>query len=207
MRAHRLALIVTCLGAPGFAAEKPVPPRFAPEIEDFVRAFKPGGHDLTGQARILPPAEALKAMKLPEGYAAELVASEPDIRQPIDLRFDERGRLWVVEFIQYPFPAGLTVTAYDQYIRAEFDRVPPPPPRHTRGADRITILEDRDGDGKFETRKTFLDGLNLATSVLPGDGGAWVLMPPYLLFYPDRDGDDVPDGDPEVHLEIGRAHV
>jgi mono/diheme cytochrome c family protein len=176
------------------------PPRFTPEVTEFVRNFKPGGQDLTGQARLLPPLDAMRAMKLPPGYAVELVASEPAVRQPIDLRFDERGRLWVVQYIQYPFPAGLTVTAYDQYIRAEFDRLPPPPPHHTRGADRITILEDRDSDGNFETTKTFLEGLNLATSVLPGDGGAWVLMSPYLLFYPDRDGDDAPDGDPEVHL-------
>ena len=196
----RLLAVSLIVAASCTGAETAKPPRFAPEIEDFVRNFKPGGQDLTGQGRILSPADALRAMRLPDGYAVELVASEPTIRQPIDLRFDERGRLWVVEFIQYPFPAGLTVTAYDQYIRAEFDRVPPPPPRHTRGADRITILEDRDGDGKYETRRTFLDGLNLATSVLPGDGGAWVLMPPYLLFYPDRDGDDVPDADPEVHL-------
>ncbi|MFM9032661.1 MAG: hypothetical protein ACKOTF_18695, partial [Opitutaceae bacterium] len=182
---------------PVFAAE---PPRFTPEVAEFVRNFKPGGQDLTGQARLLSPEEAVRAMKLPAGYAAELVASEPVIRQPIDLRFDERGRLWVVEYLQYPFPAGLTVTSYDQYIRAEFNRLPPPPPRHTRGADRISILEDRDGDGKFETHRVFVDGLNLATSVLPGDGGVWVLMSPYLLFYPDRDGDDVPDGDPEVHL-------
>ncbi|MFM7748947.1 MAG: PVC-type heme-binding CxxCH protein, partial [Opitutaceae bacterium] len=195
---------ITLLFAPLLLALPPVfvaePPRFTPEVAEFVRNFKPGGQDLTGQARLLSPEEAVRAMKLPAGYAAELVASEPVIRQPIDLRFDERGRLWVVEYLQYPFPAGLTVTSYDQYIRAEFNRVPPPPPRHTRGADRISILEDRDGDGKFEAHKVFVDGLNLATSVLPGDGGVWVLISPYLLFYPDRDGDDVPDGDPEVHL-------
>jgi putative membrane-bound dehydrogenase-like protein len=182
-------------GAP--AAE---PPRFTPELEDFVRHFKPGGQDFAGQARALPPEESVRRMQVPEGYAAELVASEPAVRQPIDLRFDARGRLWVVQYLQYPFPAGLTVTAYDQYIRAEFDRVPPPPPRHTRGADQISILEDRDGDGRFEIVKTFVDGLNLATSVLPDVDGVWVLMSPYLLFYPDRNGDDVPDGDPEVHL-------
>jgi putative membrane-bound dehydrogenase-like protein len=175
-------------------------PRFTPEISEFVRNFKPGGQDYNGQAKVLPPEESLRRMVLPEGYVAELVASEPQVRQPIDIRFDERGRLWVVQYLQYPFPAGLTVTAYDQYIRAEFDRVPLPPPRHVRGADKITILEDQDGDGKFETHKTFVDGLSLATSVLPGDGGVWVMMSPYLLFYPDRNGDDIPDGDPEVHL-------
>ena len=165
-----------------------------------MKSFKPGGQDFTGQAKVLPPAESLQRLVAAEGYAVELIASEPLIRQPIDLKFDARGRMWVVQYLQYPFPAGLTVTSYDQYIRAEFSQVPPPPPRGARGADFITILEDTAGDGKFANHKTFLSGLNLATSVLPGDGGAWVLNPPYLLFYPDKNGDDIPDGDPEVHL-------
>lgn len=182
------------------AADPASPPRFTPEVAELVKAYKPGGQDFAGTVTVPPPAAALAKLAPAEGYAVELVASEPVVRQPIDLKFDERGRLWVVQYLQYPFPAGLTVTDYDQYIRARFDRLPPAPPHHTRGADKITILEDRDGDGKFETHRTFLEGLNLATSVLPGDGGVWVMMSPYLLFYPDRDGDDVPDGDPEVHL-------
>lgn len=175
-------------------------PRFTPEVAELVKSYKPGGQDFSGQATVLAPEESLQRLVPAEGYAVELIASEPLIRQPIDLKFDDRGRLWVVQYLQYPFPAGLTVTSYDQYIRAEFNRVPSPPPRGVRGADVITILEDKDGDGKFETHKTFLDGLNLATSVLPGAGGVWVLNPPYLLFYPDKNGDDIPDGDPEVHL-------
>ena len=106
----------------------------------------------------------------------------------------------MVQYLQYPFPAGVKIVKYDRYLRAVFDKVPPPPPRHDRGADKITILEDKDGDGKFESHKDFLTGLNMATSVAVGRGGVWVLNPPYLLFYPDRNRDDVPDGDPEVHL-------
>ncbi len=195
-----LPSVILLAGAALASAQSTPPPRFTPEISEFVKNFKPGGQDFTGQAKVLSPAESTQRLVIADGYAAELVASEPVIRQPIDLKFDERGRLWVVQYLQYPFPAGLTVTAYDQYIRAEFNRVSPPPPNHFRGVDRITILEDRDGDGKFESHKTFLDGLNLATSVLPREGGVWVLMSPYLLFYPDKNGDDVPDGDPEVHL-------
>lgn len=181
-------------------AQPQTPPRFTPEVGEFVKRFKPGGQDFAGQATPLSAEESVRRFVLPDGYAAELVASEPVIRQPIDIRFDERGRLWVVEYLQYPFPAGITITSYDQYLRAEYDRIPPAPPNHTRGADKITILEDRDGDGKFETHKTFLDGLNMATSIALGKGGVWVLQSPHLLFYPDRNGDDVPDGDPEVHL-------
>jgi putative membrane-bound dehydrogenase-like protein len=173
---------------------------FTPEIAEFVKSFKTAGQDFGPEVRPVRPAAAAAQITMAGGYAIELVASEPAVRQPIDIRFDERGRLWVVQYLQYPFPAGVKITSYDQYIRAEFDRVTPPPPRHYRGADKITILEDRDGDGVFETAKDFVTGLNMATSVLPGNGGVWVMMSPYLLFYPDRNGDDVPDGDPEVHL-------
>ncbi|NBV86405.1 MAG: dehydrogenase, partial [Verrucomicrobia bacterium] len=100
----------------------------------------------------------------------------------------------------YPFPAGLKILKYDEYLRAVFDKVPEPPPNGTRGLDKITILEDKDGDGVYETQKDFVTGLNIATSVLPGHDGVWVLNPPYLLFYPDKNHDDVPDGDPEVRL-------
>ncbi len=173
---------------------------FTPAIEEFVKSFKPGGQDFTGQATTPSAAEALRQMVVPEDYRVDLIASEPGVRQPLDLHFDARGRLWVVQYLQYPFPAGSRVTAYDQYLRADYDRISPPPPHHVRGADRITILEDRDGDGTYESNRTFLDGLNLATSALPDTDGVWVLQSPYLLFYPDRNGDDVPDGDPEVHL-------
>src|SRR5262245_26441790 len=108
--------------------------------------------------------------------------------------------MWVVQYIQYPFPQGLRVVEYDQYIRAKFDKVPQPPPKGERGADKITILEDTDGDGSFDKMKTFVDGLNICTSVLPGKDGVWVMNPPYLLFYADKNHDDVPDGDPVVHL-------
>ena len=192
-----MVVLVVAVSSFARAAETP---RFTPEMEEFVKNFKPGGQDFTGQAKVLPPEESRKHLVAADGYAVELIANEPLIRQPIEVKFDERGRMWVVQYLQYPFPAGLTVTSYDQYIRAEFNRVPPPPPRHTRGADIITILEDTDGSGKFATHKTFLEGMNLVTSVLPGDGGVWVLNPPYLLFYPDKNGDDIPDGDPEVHL-------
>ena len=64
------------------------PPRFSPEMQEFVKSFKPGGQDFTGQAKVLAPAESIKRFVAAEGYAVELVASEPLIRQPIDLKFD-----------------------------------------------------------------------------------------------------------------------
>ena len=102
--------------------------------------------------------------------------------------------------IQYPAPAGLKPVSVDQYLRTKYDRVPEPPPRGPKGADRITICEDADGDGRFDKFKDFVNGLNLASGMAIGYDGVFVVQPPYLLFYPDRNHDDVPDGDPEVLL-------
>jgi putative heme-binding domain-containing protein len=146
-----------------------------------------------------PPAQS--AFTVPDDLKFELLLSEPDVRQPVHISFDERGRLWIVQYLQYPSPAGLTMLSRDSVWRVQYDKVPPPPPNHVRGADKITIHEDTDGDGQFDSQKTFVEGLNIATSVCRGRGGVWVTNPPYLLFYPDRNNDDVPDGDPEVHLE------
>jgi putative membrane-bound dehydrogenase-like protein len=148
-----------------------------------------------------PTAGQLVKLRYFAGLTMELVAAEPVIRQPVDLHFDDRGRLWVVQYLQYPFPAGLAVASYDQYLRARYTGVPPAPPNHVRGADKITVLEDTDGDGVFDSHKDVITGLNITTSVLTGRGGVWVMNPPYLLFYRDRTGDGLPDGDPEVRLQ------
>ncbi|MBJ06876.1 MAG: dehydrogenase [Verrucomicrobiaceae bacterium] len=153
-----------------------------------------------------PPAKAESRFRPGRDLEVETVLSEPLVRQPLYLDFDARGRLWVVQYIQYPSPAGLQVLTWDKHLRKVFDRVPPPPPftspghRKFTGQDKITIHEDTDGDGVFDKHKTFLDGLNMVTSLAHGDGGVWVLHPPYLLFFPDRDGDDKPDGKPVIHL-------
>src|SRR5947199_3801964 len=125
-----------------------------------------------------PGEQTLAQMYLPEGFRAELVASEPDIRQPVAFAFDERGRIWVAEAFSCPTrrPAG-------------------------QGLDKIVILEDRDGDGRFETRKVFAEGLNLVSGLEIGHGGVWVGAAPELLFIPDRNRDDVPDAPAEVLLD------
>jgi putative membrane-bound dehydrogenase-like protein len=149
----------------------------------------------------LSPAESLKQFQVADDLKLEQVLAEPVVAQPVFLNFDERGRLWVVQYLQYPFPAGLKILSEDKHLRAVYDKVPLPPPHHVRGRDKITVHEDTDGDGVFDKHTTFVDGLNIATSCVKGRGGLWVLNPPHLLFYPDRDNDDVPDGDPEVHLQ------
>jgi putative membrane-bound dehydrogenase-like protein len=147
------------------------------------------------------PDDAPGKMSLPDGLAVTLFASEPEVRQPIFCKCDDRGRLWTIQYLQYPNPAGLKRVKVDRYSRTVYDRKPEPPPHGPRGADRITILEDTDGDGRADRFRDFVSGLNLCTGVEFGNVGVYVIQVPYLLFYPDRDRDDVPDGDPEVLLE------
>src|ERR1043165_4074421 len=103
-------------------------------------------------------------MRIAENFEVKVVASEPNIRQPLSITFDERGRMWVNQYLQYPTPAGLKAISADQYLRTKYDRVPEPPPIGPKGADRITICEDTDGDGVADKFKDFVGGLNLASA-------------------------------------------
>lgn len=146
------------------------------------------------------PAKAVSQMTVADGLKVKLFASEPMVRQPSFVKCDDRGRLWTIQYLQYPNPAGLKRVKVDRWSRTVYDRIPKPPPHGPRGADRITILEDSDGDGTADLAKDFVNGLNLVTGVAFGHGGVFVLNAPYLLFYPDRNRDDVPDSDPDVML-------
>ncbi len=146
------------------------------------------------------PEEAAAKMIVPPGFEVRLVAAEPLVRQPVAIDFDNQGRLWVMQYLQYPNPEGLKRVEWDRFSRTKYDHVPEPPPRGPRGGDKLTILEDTDGDGRMDRGRDFLDGLNLASGFALGHGGVFLLQVPYLLFYADADGDDVPDGDPEVLL-------
>lgn len=135
----------------------------------------------------LSPQEAVKKMILPAGFKAEVIAAEPDVTQPIAMCWDERGRLWVVEGNTYP------------------RRVEPPagtdPSTLIKGKDRILIFEDKDGDGAFETRKVFMEELNLVSGIEVGFGGVWIGSAPHLLFVADKDRDDKPDGPATILLD------
>ncbi|MEK0449170.1 MAG: hypothetical protein RL088_1438 [Verrucomicrobiota bacterium] len=148
----------------------------------------------------LSPADSLAKMRVEPVLAVELILAEPLVAQPTHMSFDEHGRLWVSQYRQYPYPAGIRQLSRDQYYRAVFDKVPPPPPNHDRGADIISVHEDTDGDGVFDSHKNVLEGLNMANAAVYGHGGIWVMNTPYLMFYPDKNGDDIPDGPPEVRL-------
>ena len=134
---------------------------------------------VSAQDQNLPAEAAAAAMKLPEGFQATLFAAEPDVVQPIAMTFDDRGRLWVVECVSFP----------------DWETGGKP------GSDRVTIFTDTDGDGRHDKRTVFWDrGANL-TGIALGFGGVWLCATPNLIFLPDRNGDDVPDGPPEVLLD------
>lgn len=148
----------------------------------------------------MSPEKSFAKMKAADDLVVELMVAEPLVAQPTHFSFDSRGRLWVAQYRQYPYPAGLKMVSRDRYYRSHYDKVPPAPPNHTRGRDIVSIHEDTDGDGKYDKHKVFQDGLNMANAAIRGRGGVWVMHTPYLLFYPDKNFDDVPDGPPVVHL-------
>jgi putative membrane-bound dehydrogenase-like protein len=126
----------------------------------------------------LSPEDAARAMTLPEGFRVTAFAAEPDVVQPIAMTIDDRGRLWVAEAYSYP-------------VKLPADKA----------HDRILIFEDTNGDGKFDKRTVFIDTLNLVSGLEVGFGGVWVGAAPELLFIPDANGDDKPDGPPQVLLD------
>src|SRR6266699_2437699 len=131
----------------------------------------------------LPPEQAAKEMTLPAGFKATLFAGETDVKQPIAFAIDDRGRLWVAEAYTYP-------------VRAP----------EGQGKDRILVFEDTDGDGKFNRRTVFMEGLNLVSGLEVGFGGVWVGAAPYLMFIPIKDGDEPKPAGPARILLDGWAY-
>ncbi len=170
------------------------------DVAAYLKSFK-GRGALSDSSVATPPANALAAFKYPADLAMDLVLAEPSIVQPLEISFDRRGRLWLVEYNQYPYPKGMKIINVDNYLRVTFDKVPAAPPHGVTGADKITIFEDTNGDGTYDKSTDAVTGLNIATSVALGYKKIWVLNPPYLLAYPDADGDGHPDAPPEVHLQ------
>ncbi len=128
----------------------------------------------------MPAAMAAAQVKLPPGFRCTAFAAEPDVCQPIAMVTDSRGRLWVAENYTY---AERTVNF------------------HPDLRDRILVFEDTDNDGVFDKRTVFWEGAQRLTSIEVGFGGVWALCPPNLYFIPDKNGDDVPDREPEIVLD------
>jgi putative heme-binding domain-containing protein len=169
------------------------------QVEKVIETFA-GRGTLADDTPPTAPEEAVKRFEVRPDLAVDLMAAEPAVEQPLYASWDSKGRMWVTQYRQYQFPAGLKIVSYDSHLRAKFDKVPLPPPRGEKGADKITVFEDRDGDGFFDTHRDVITGLNIASAALCGMGRIWVLNPPYLLSYADANGDGLPEGDPEVEL-------
>ncbi|SHM74797.1 putative membrane-bound dehydrogenase domain-containing protein [Cyclobacterium lianum] len=171
------------------------------DVARYMENFE-GRGDLTDTGSApTAPRDAVAEFQLPDDLEIELVLGEPSIVQPIHMSFDQRGRLWVVQYQQYPYPEGLKITSMDNHTRVTFDKQPEAPPAGARGADKISVFEDTNGDGHFDKSFDAITGLNITTSVALGRDRIWVLNPPYLLAFPDSNGDGLPEADPEVHLE------
>ena len=146
--------------------------------QEAVNKQLPKKQHKTSDAPFLKPQEAVNKMSIPEGFDVSIYAAEPDIGEPIAFCFDDKGRIWIVENLNYR-----TRRAHTE------DKVT-----------RILILEDTDQDGVFDKKKVFTDKLTFTSGIALGFGGVFVGSPPNLSFIPDADGDDKPDGPPEVLL-------
>src|SRR5260370_2713772 len=152
----------------------PALPLPAQEQRIAARAQRPPHGQDTIPGPALSPAEAIRRMKVPDGFHVELVAAEPDIINPVAMTFDERGRIWITESIEYP-------------------RSSPGP-----GKDRVKVLESTKGDGKFDKVTTVLEGLNIPSGIAIGHGGVWLANAPDILFYPFEDFATPKLGKPQV---------
>jgi len=129
----------------------------------------------------LRPEEELKGFTLPPGFSIQLFAAEPLINKPVNIAFDERGRLWVTSTYEYPYAAKRERWADPEGTRVADSR------------DAILILEDTDKDGRADKRTVFADGLNIPTGVLPYGNGCIAWSIPNIWFFGDADGDGVCD--------------
>lgn len=112
------------------------------------------------------PDQQIRGFKLPPGFEITLFASEPQIGKPMNIEFDDRGRLWVTQSAEYPMAAD-----------------------EKAGKDKITILEDTDGDGKADKFTDFKTGLNIPIGIMPVADGAIAYSIPYVYYFKDRDQD------------------
>ena len=129
---------------------------------------------------LAPDEERLK-LRVPPGFEMQLFAAEPAIQKPMNITFDARGRLWVTDTVEYPFPASGA----------------------TKPRDTVKVLEDTDGDGRADKITTFVDGLNIPLGVQPYKDGVIVYSIPQILWCRDTDGDGVADSREALYSTFG----
>ncbi|MDZ4860464.1 MAG: PVC-type heme-binding CxxCH protein [Candidatus Hydrogenedentes bacterium] len=120
--------------------------------------------------RIAPtePADVQNTFEVKPGFRMELIAAEPLVLDPVAIAYDEDGRAYVVDMCGYSEERDENLSV-------------------------IGLLEDTDGDGKFDKRSDFLPGLQWPTAVACYDGGVFIGMPPDIIYAKDTDGDGIAD--------------
>jgi putative membrane-bound dehydrogenase-like protein len=126
------------------------------------------------------PKDAPGTWQVKKGFKMELVANEPQVRDPIAVCFDERGRMFACEMIDY----------------SEMRDVTP-------HLGRISVLEDKDGDGFFETSQVFADDLPWPTGLTWANGGLYVGATPDIWRFEDKDGDGKAEVREKVYTGFG----
>jgi putative membrane-bound dehydrogenase-like protein len=150
---------------------------------------------LEKELRRVPPREpgaALSTFRIKGGFRLELVASEPDVVDPVAMAIDEDGRMFVVEMRDYPFEPGKGQTP-EQDARAR--------------PGRVRLLEDLDDDGRVDRSTVFADGLAWPTGVLCWKGGIFVTAAPEVLYLKDENGDGAADRREVVYTGFGKDNV
>jgi putative heme-binding domain-containing protein len=155
-------------------------------VVGFTHSISHGDQDPYGEfiARTDPrtPEEEKKCFHLPPGFEIQLVASEPDIIKPINMNFDDRGRLWVTQSVEYPFPA----------------------PANRKARDTVKIFDGFYKTGRASKVTTFVDGLNIPIGILPMTHGALVYSIPNIYLFGDSKGADHADSKQLFYGSIGR---
>ncbi len=174
MRTFGIGLLVIVLTAALLLVAGAADPIKPPAFPD------PTNTEVDTTSKALPPDEAARVFRVPDGFHVTVFAAEPDVQNPIAMAWDARGRLWIAENYTY----ADRVKKFDLSLR-----------------DRVLILEDVDGDGRFDKRTVFTDDVQMLTGIAIGYDGVWLITPPQLVFIPDRNHDDKPDGAPVVMLD------
>jgi putative membrane-bound dehydrogenase-like protein len=153
----------------------------------------------------LAPQKSIESMEVHPDFKVKLVAAEPLISKPLNIDWDAKGRMWVVESVEYPEgrEGGGSESMLSVWQR---DTPFPKPPAVSRpGRDKIAWLEDSDGDGVMDRKHVFADDLDLATSFCFYRDGVIAAQPPELLFLRDTDGDGKADKREVLYRGLGTS--
>ncbi len=142
----------------------------------------------------LSPEQSLAALHLQPGFKAELVAAEPLVLDPIAFDWGADGRLWVVDMFDYPLGRVDPIATNRPTRKAQGEEILTPPEGGSYApGGRIKVIEDTDGDGRYDKATVFLDNVNFPTGLLPWRNGVLVAAAPEIFYAEDTDGDGKAD--------------